>query len=75
MKNEKPQLGVIPEKLFEEHRVQELSEAINRYVSHIDFHSMVIDWAEELIKRIDMINGLRNMEKNMKHGREKNKNM
>jgi hypothetical protein len=43
----KPPLGVIPQKIWKEHRIQELTRAIYEYAS-LGNYILIMPWVEEL---------------------------
>jgi hypothetical protein len=43
----KPPLGVIPQKIWKEHRIQELTRAIYEYAS-VGNYILIMPWVEEL---------------------------
>jgi hypothetical protein len=44
-KAKKPPIGIVPRRIFEEHRASEIAMAVERYTSHA--HPIPIEWVEE----------------------------
>lgn len=63
MKNDsysvKPPLGLIPEKLFKEKRIKELSKVIDEHIQKDfmrgEYKNTLLKWLEELTRRIEEI--------------------
>jgi len=56
-KNQKPPLGIMPERLYDEQRIFELAGAINAYVKDHRFYgknaAVIQAWCDELIRRFN----------------------
>lgn len=55
----KPPLGIMPEAIFEQQRIQELSRAIHDYICNYDSkdkYELISKWNEELTRRIENLN-------------------
>lgn len=61
----KPPLGIMPEKIWEEKRIADLSRAIydhtnNGYALDVYFNS-IKSWCDELIRRVDVLDSRRSL--------------
>jgi len=50
--SQKPPIGLIPENIWEQQRIEDLSKAINRYIMNGVFSPQINIWIDELQKRL-----------------------
>ena len=53
--NQKPPIGVTPEKLYEEERIQELSRAVAAYICIGKYNEQLVIWIKELTEHLSAV--------------------